>query len=125
MKNDINIESFDDVILPLTPDEEVWKFLDPQPHTLYCGGHTHVQLIRNFGQIFHFNPGSVGLAFYNDMTEHDHRINSWAEYAVLTMTKARTRLEFRRAYYPASLAREIYLASGRPYAKESAAQYQE
>jgi predicted phosphodiesterase len=117
-------KSFDDTIFPLTSDEEVWKFLDPQPNTLYCGGHTHVQLMRNFAQIFHFNPGSVGLAYYFDMTPDDRRVNPWAEYAVLTMTKTRTSLEFRRVPYPASLAREVYLASGRPYAEESAAQYQ-
>ena len=110
---------------PLTPDDEVWKFLDPQPHTLYCGGHTHVQLIRNFAQIFHFNPGSVGLAYLYEGREDNLRINPWAEYAILTVTKARLSLEFRRVPYPASLARDIYRASGRPFADESAAQYQE
>jgi predicted phosphodiesterase len=118
-------KSFDDVILPLTPDETVWKFLGPQPNTLYCGGHTHVQFIRHLGQIFHFNPGSVGLAYHYDMSEDDRRVNPWAEYAVLTVTKARLSLEFRRVPYPASLARDIYRASGRPFADESAAQYHE
>ena len=118
-------KSFDDVIVPLTPDEEVRAFLDPQPQTIYCGGHTHVQFIRHFGQTFHFNPGSVGVAYRHDQPEDHPQFDPWAEYAMLTLTKTRISLEFRRAYYPVSLAREVYLASGRPFAEESAAQYHE
>jgi predicted phosphodiesterase len=118
-------KSFDDVILPLTPDDQIRAFLDPQPKTIYCGGHTHVQFVRQFAQGFHFNPGSVGLAFREDQPENMHSINPWAEYAILTVTQSRLNLEFRRAYYPASLAREIYLNSGRPFAEESAQQYHE
>jgi predicted phosphodiesterase len=55
-------KSFDDIIRPLTPDDEVRKLLNPQPQTIYCGGHTHVQFIHHIGQTFHFNPGSVGVA---------------------------------------------------------------
>ena len=118
-------KSFYDIILPLTPDDEVRAFLNPQPQTIYCGGHTHVQFIRHFGQIFHFNPGSVGVVYNHDQPDDKVQFNCWAEYAILTVTQSRLSLEFRRAYYPASLAREIYLASGRPFADESAAQYRE
>lgn len=54
--------SFDDVILPTTPEEEVQRFLAPTEQTIYCGGHTHMQFIRHLGRTFHFNPGSVGFA---------------------------------------------------------------
>lgn len=118
-------KSFDDVILPLTPDDQVRAFLDPQSKTIYCGGHTHVQFVRQFADGFHFNPGSVGLAFREGQLENVRIINPWAEYAILTVTSSRLNLEFRRAYYPVNLAREIYLASGRPFADESARQYHE
>jgi predicted phosphodiesterase len=55
--------SFDDIILPLTPDETVREWLQPKDDVIYTGGHTHVQFIRHFGQTFHFNPGSVGFAY--------------------------------------------------------------
>ncbi len=117
-------KSFDDVILPLTPDDkEVRKFLNPQPQTIYSGGHTHVQFIRHFGQTFHFNPGSVGVAYRHDQPKDNFQFDPWAEYAVLTVTKSRLSLEFRRVPYPASLARETYRNSGRPFAEESAQQY--
>ncbi len=118
-------KSFDGVILPLTPNDEVRAFLDPQPQTIYCGGHTHVQFVRQFADGFHFNPGSVGLAFREDQPENVRSINPWAEYAILTVTKSRLNLEFRRVFYPVSLARETYLNSGRPFADESARQYHE
>lgn len=116
-------KSFDDVIVPLTPDDEVRKFLDPQPQTIYCGGHTHVQFIRHMGKTFHFNPGSVGVAYRHNQPENSFKVDPWAEYAVLTVTKNRLSLEFRRVAYPVSLARETYRNSGRPYAEESAQQY--
>jgi predicted phosphodiesterase len=118
-------KSFDDVILPLTSDEDARKFLDPQPNVIYCGGHTHVQFIRHFRQTFHFNPGSVGVAYRHDQPEDNFQFDPWAEYAILTVTEARLSLEFRRVPYPASLAREIYMASGRPFADEAARQYHE
>ncbi len=118
-------KSFDDIILPLTPNDEVHKFIDFQPQTIYCGGHTHVQFIRHFGQTFHFNPGSVGKAYRHDQPKDNFKINAWAEYAILTVTKSRLNLEFRRVLYPVSLAREIYLNSGHPFADESAQEYHE
>ncbi|MBI1278661.1 MAG: hypothetical protein GC179_11095 [Anaerolineaceae bacterium] len=118
-------KSYDDVILPLTPNEEVRKVIDFQAQTIYCGGHTHVQFIRHFGQTFHFNPGSVGIAYRHDQPENSFKVNSWAEYAILTVTKSRLNLEFRRVLYPVSLAQDIYRASGRPFAKESVLQYQD
>ncbi len=118
-------KSFDDVILPLTPHDQVHAFLDPQPQMIYCGGHTHVQFVRQFADGFHFNPGSVGLAFREDQPKNVRYINHGAEYAILTVTKTRLNLEFRRAYYPVSLAQDIYYASGRPFADESAQQYHE
>ncbi len=118
-------KSFDDVIRPLTPDEEVRKFLDPQPNIIYCGGHTHIQFLRHFGQTFHFNPGSIGVAYRHNQPEGSFQVDPWAEYAVLTVTQSRLSLEFRRVPYPVGLARDIYRASGRPFADEAAQQYHE
>ena len=77
--------SFDDVILPETPDAEVRAFLGQIGNTIVCGGHTHLQQIRQLGQTFFFNPGSVSLPFRRDTLETAPVVNPWAEYAVLTV----------------------------------------
>lgn len=115
--------SFDELILPLTPQEELERALGPYADRLLCGGHTHVQQIRHLGRSFFFNPGAVGLAFRHGQPEGLLRADPWAEYAVLTAEGDALALEFRRVPYdPAALIR-IYRASGRPYAEEAAAQY--
>lgn len=118
--------SFDDLIFPNTPDDEVNALLGAYQPSLMTGGHTHLQQIRPIGtsDSFFFNPGSVGLAYNPQHTTESFRANAWAEYAVLTADAGRLALEFRRvAYDPAALI-DIYHASGRPFADEAAAQYQ-
>ena len=116
-------KSFDDVILPTTPEEEVRQFLEPEPHIIYCGGHTHMQFVRHFGRTFHFNPGSVGFAYRHDQPDSNFRADPWAEYALLTCEQTRLRLEFRRLPFEVSRLIEIYRASGRPYTEEAIEQY--
>lgn len=116
--------SYDDVITPLTPDEEVRAFLEPQPDTFYTGGHTHVQFVRHFGRTFHFNPGSVGFAYRHDQPEERFRADPWAEYALLSVSAAgRLSLEFRRVPFDVERLRDIYLSSGRPFAEIGIAEY--
>ncbi len=116
--------SFDHVILPLTPDEEVHQYLNPEAHTIYTGGHTHVQFIRHLGRTFHFNPGSVGFAYRHGQSEDAFRADPWAEYAILTLTKARLALEFRRVFFDVKPLMETYHLSGMPYAEHYIAQYE-
>ena len=56
-----------DVILPGTPDAEVREMLGPIENTIFCGGHTHLQQIRQLGGTFFFNPGSVSLPDRHDL----------------------------------------------------------
>src|SRR5207249_2211110 len=55
--------SFDDVILPETPEEEFQRLLGDYAEYITTGGHTHLQQIRRLGDCFFFNPGSVGVAY--------------------------------------------------------------
>ncbi|MEO7909009.1 MAG: metallophosphoesterase family protein, partial [Roseiflexaceae bacterium] len=41
--------SFDEIILPTTPEEEFQRMLGPFAPALMCGGHTHLQQIRRLG----------------------------------------------------------------------------
>jgi predicted phosphodiesterase len=115
-------QSFDHIILPDTPDEEVRAYLMPENNIIYTGGHTHMQFIRHIGKTFHFNPGSVGFAYRRDQGK-DFRADAWAEYAVLSSSNGRLSLEFRRLNYNASDLIAIYRASGRPYAEIPIKQY--
>jgi len=116
--------SYDEVLLPETPYETFIEYLGGDPTTMYTGGHTHVQFTRRVGDTFHFNPGSVGLAYSHHQPDDSFHTDAAAEYAVLTVEQGRTALEFRRVPYPAQDIIEIYRDSGRPFADESIAQYQ-
>ena len=117
--------SFDDVILPTTPEEDLAKYFSGFLPRLMCGGHTHMQQIRRIGQTnaFFFNPGSVGIACSHQQPKDHFRADPWAEYAVLTVDTQRTALELRRVSFDVQHLIDIYRASGRPYADDAILQY--
>ncbi len=115
--------SFDDVILPQTPEEEFQKYLGSYTGHILTGGHTHLQQVRRIGTSFFFNPGSVGFS-YNPLQDSNHtRADPWAEYALFNVDESRMSLEFRRIPFDVAELRRVYIASGRPYAEEAIAQY--
>ncbi len=117
--------SFDDIMLPDTPQEQLFRFLGDYPADVLTGGHTHVQYVRRLGADgrFFFNPGSIGLAYSHHQPEDAFRADPWAEYAVLTSEGERLALEFRRVPYDVAPLIEAYRSSGRPYAEQAIAQY--
>ncbi len=115
--------SFDDIILPTTPMDEIEGFLGAYKSSFLTGGHTHVQNVRRLGETFYFNPGSVGYAYFHHQPEDHFKADAWAEYALLTVEGTRVSLEFRRVPYDAESVIQIYLSSGRPYAEAGANQY--
>lgn len=115
--------SFDEVLLPDTPYETFKNALGGDSHFIYCGGHTHVQFLRRVGDTFHFNPGSVGMAYSPQESEDDLHNDAMAEYAVLTVVDDRVGLEFRRVPYDANAVIANYRASGRPFADDMIRQY--
>jgi putative phosphoesterase len=117
-------DSFDDVILPAAPQEDFQKFLGAHANHILTGGHTHAQQIRRNGELFFFNPGSVGFAYSHNQPDDQFHADSWAEYAILTSENGQTGLEFRRVPFEANELIRIYRESGRPFADEAIAQYQ-
>jgi predicted phosphodiesterase len=115
--------SFDDIILPETPEEEFQRFLGGFGAAALAGGHTHLQQIRRLGEAFFFNPGSIGRAFDRHQPEEQFRYDPWAEYAVLSHADGRLSLEFRRLPLDMDALAEVILRSGQPYAEQNAAQY--
>jgi putative phosphoesterase len=115
--------SFDDAILPAAPEEEFQKILGAYSGHILCGGHTHAQQIRRNGELFFFNPGSVGFAFNANQPDDPFRYDHWAEYAILTTENGQTNLEFRKTPFDAEKLIRIYRECGRPFAEEVIAQY--
>jgi predicted phosphodiesterase len=113
--------SFDDIILPLTPEEEVRRRLGDRGDQLLTGGHTHVQHLRHLGRSFYFNPGSVGLTYRHGLAEPD--FDPWAEYAVLASEGDGLGLEFRRVPFDVEALIAAYRTSGRPHAESSIEKY--
>ncbi len=115
--------SFDDLILPSTPEDAFQRLLNPYTGYLLSGGHTHLQQIRRLGDGFFFNPGSVGLAYNHQQNETIFRTDPWAEYAVLSVNDGRVRLEFRRVPFDVEALMAAYRNSGHPYVEEAVVQY--
>ena len=116
--------SFDDIILPAAPLEEFQKFLGAYSDHILTGGHTHAQQVRRNGELFFFNPGSVGFAYSHYQPDGQFYADPWAEYAILTVKNGQTGLEFRRIPFDIEKLIRIYRESGRPFADEAIAQYQ-
>lgn len=115
--------SFDDVILPETPEDEVRQMLGTPGAFAMTGGHTHLQQIRRIGDGLYFNPGSVGLAYDRHAEPESFRFDAWAEYAVLTCDERHVALDLRRVGFDRRTLLDAYSASGMPYAERSASRW--
>jgi len=118
-------DSFDQILMPDIPDEELRRALGPHAarHAALCGGHVHVQFVRQLGAAFHFNPGSVGAAYRHGQPEGTFRMDPWAEYATLELGADGLALAFHRVGFDVPALVEAYRSSGRPFADQSIRQY--
>lgn len=119
--------SFDDVILPDTPDDTVRQFLSPFGATLLTGGHTHTQQLRRLGESWYFNPGSISLAYNwerSDMANGRIRVDPWSDYAIVSSEEAGWSITFRHVPFDVDELARIIRASGRPYAEDAITPYQ-
>jgi predicted phosphodiesterase len=116
--------SFDDVLLPTAPQEEFRTFLGSYSGKILTGGHTHAQQIRRLGDLFFFNPGSVGFAYSHNQPDGEFHADPWGEYAILTAENGQVAVEFRRVPFETSELIRIHRESGRPFAEDAIAQYQ-
>lgn len=82
--------SYDDVVLPETPDAEAERILGGSGADLLAGGHTHLQWARYVDGALYVNPGSVGFAY--DRFDDDPSPKNLAEYAIVNGGS----VEFRR-----------------------------
>jgi predicted phosphodiesterase len=117
--------SFDQFLLPSTPEDEFQDILKPYADSILTGGHTHLQYTRRLrdSQNFFFNPGSIGVAYNHEQSGEQGYLDPWAEYAVLTVEGMQASLEFRRIPLDMERMAEVYRRSDRPFAESALHQY--
>ena len=117
--------SFDQFLLPSTPEDEFQETLKPYADNILTGGHMHLQYTRRLrdSQNFFFNPGSVGVAYNHEQTNEIGYLDPWAEYAILTVQKSHVHLEFIRIPLDMKKMADIYRNSDRPFADMAMEQY--
>lgn len=117
--------SFDQFILPSTPEDEFQSMLKPCAENILTGGHMHLPFVRRLSNSpnFFFNPGSVGVAFNHTQSDDKGLLDPWAEYALLTVEDLQVSLEFRRLPLDLKKLGQIYGHSTRPFAEEAMAEY--
>jgi len=105
--------SYDDVIVPTTPDDALDAMLGDTRAAILAGGHTHLQMLRRHGDAHLVNPGSVGLPGVGPAAQRNRHVR-WAEYAVVEADGDRLDISLRRT--PLDLDRMVELAhaSGMP-----------
>ena len=109
--------SFSDAISTAASDAQLDPMLRGFDAELLIGGHTHLQLVRQYrGSIF-MNPGSLGLPFQNVPVGKPIRISPWAEYAVVSVEQGRLGVELRRTSYDVEGYLRSALSTGMPHAE--------
>lgn len=91
-------KSFNDQILPTTPAETLETYLNGSNSQVYIGGHTHIQMMKQFRGKTIVNAGAVGQPFeYVPFSMKDGpRFLPWAEYTLLHWDGIQTGIELRR-----------------------------
>jgi predicted phosphodiesterase len=108
--------SFNDWVFATTPDEEIEKMFEGFEATLLVGGHTHLQLLRRFGQSLIVNPGSVGQPF-SQWWPQPIRVAHWAEYGIVEVDGDRLSVDLRRVPFDVDALLRIFASSGMPHAQ--------
>lgn len=117
--------SFDQFLLPSTPEDEFQEILKPYTDHILTGGHMHLQFTRRLreSQNFFFNPGSIGVAYNHEQSNDRGYLDPWAEYGILTVEGMHVSLEFRRIPLDMNRMADIYLHSDRPFTEAAMKQY--
>ncbi len=86
-----------DPLLPETSLEKLEHYFYNQTAYIMAGGHTHVQMLRQYNGRPVINPGSVGSAFLHPIkTPNQPSLLPWAEYAILDCSEESINIDLRR-----------------------------
>ncbi|HEX6383732.1 MAG TPA: metallophosphoesterase family protein [Anaerolineae bacterium] len=111
-------ESNTDNIFAVTPADELDRMLAGHTATMMIGGHTHVQMLRQYRGTLVVNVGSVGMPFEQMPFKDTPRVLPWAEYAIISYVRGVLSVEMRRVPVDMSAIKQSALNSTMPEADE-------
>lgn len=103
-----------DIILATTPNVDLDRMLGGRRTAVMAGGHTHVQMMRQYKGTVIVNVGSVGMPFEQMPFEHAPRIMPWAEYAIINWHDGQLGLELRRLPIDINIVKQAAIDNGLP-----------
>ncbi len=107
-----------DSVLATTAPEALDKFFEGQTASIWIGGHTHIQLMRRYGNNLLINPGSVGNAFHHSFIAGGKTpaLLPWAEYAIISMDGNSVSADMRRVPFDTQETLRLMVESKNPSA---------
>lgn len=103
-------------ISPGTREDDVAAFLDGCAATVFVGGHTHQQMIREWSGRLIVNPGSVGYVFNDQLTKRQPPLlRPWAEYGILDLSRAGLAFELKKVPFDIEAVRAVVATTDIPY----------
>lgn len=113
-----------DIIGPATPDGALRTMLSGRMENILAGGHTHVQMLREFEGKILVNPGSVGSVFrIPPGTMADVGLQPWAEYCIVDTRKVIPAVEMYKVAFDVHGFRQSIIWSDMPLREWWLAQY--
>jgi predicted phosphodiesterase len=112
--------SYDDFLLPTTPEGVFRELLGGEAAEVMAGGHVHLQYLRRVGSSIFLNPGSIGLSHDHEQDGLEFRADPWAQYALVDLDGGRVDVSFRHVPFDPDDVIARIEASGRPGADAAA-----
>lgn len=92
--------SFTDIIQATTPEELLDVYFGEQKANIFIGGHSHIQMVRRYGNKLILNSGSVGNAFkFVYSPGKPVYLLPWAEYMIIDQSGNSLGIDARRVYF--------------------------
>lgn len=102
-------------ILATTPADRLDKYFDGQKADVFIGGHTHIQMMRQYNGKLIVNPGSVGSAFRKPYQAGSvPELLPWAEYGIVSVQRGKVSVDLRRVALDIPAFYKVISESGIP-----------
>jgi putative phosphoesterase len=92
--------SFTDIIQSTTPPKQLDIYFEGQKANIFIGGHSHIQMVRRYGDKLVLNSGSTGNAFkFAFSPGNSVYLLPWAEYMIIDQSGNSLNIDARRIYF--------------------------
>ena len=89
-----------DIIQATTPPKILDVYFEGQKADIYIGGHSHIQMVRRYGDKLILNSGSIGNAFkFAFSPGNPVSLLPWAEYMLINQSGNSLNIDSRRVYF--------------------------